>query len=83
MGRNRPRYTGIVHDLRGQNNGAAKLTDDDVRGIRRLYRRGWMQREIADLYEIAQSNVSYIVRHERWAHLDPREDAPERPQGHR
>lgn len=54
---------------RGQRCGTSKLTDDDVRSIRRL--SGTLfQREIGDLFGITQSAVSSILSRRIWAWLD-------------
>lgn len=54
---------------RGKDNGMAKLTDADVRTIRRLYEAGMAQRTIAEQFGIIQSNVSAIVRRRTWKHV--------------
>jgi hypothetical protein len=54
--------------LRGSDNPAAKLTPEDVDGIRFLYSTGRYSQDIIGwLYGIAQSQVSEIVRRESWA----------------
>jgi HNH endonuclease len=49
----------------------AKLTDSDVRRIRRNY---WVFdtpiRELADHYRVTYQNIRRIVRRETWRHLD-------------
>lgn len=55
--------------VRGEQNGHAKLTEGDVLKIRSLYREGWLQREIADLFEVSVETVSGIVRGRRWKHV--------------
>ena len=60
----------IARHLHGERNGKAKLTDDDVREIRRLYdEEGWIQREIGEAYGIHQVQVSAIVRRVAWPHV--------------
>lgn len=51
---------------RGQANGNADLTEDQVRGVRRRAAAGESQRSIANSLGIQQSTVSKIVRRERW-----------------
>lgn len=47
-----------------------KLTEEQVRDIRRLYSAGkLMQREIAQQYGISRSNVSLIVNRKAWSHV--------------
>ena len=47
-----------------------RLTDDEVRSIRRRYAAGEKQQDIADSLGIKQWTVSTIVRRQRWAHVD-------------
>jgi transposase len=57
---------------RGARHPNARLTDDDVREIRKLWDNGNgpYQREIAERFGIAASEVSAIVNRRRWAHVD-------------
>jgi hypothetical protein len=50
----------------GDQNGMAKLTDDDIRAIRSA--KG-SQSEIAAAFGICQQNVSQIKRGKRWKHV--------------
>lgn len=65
--------TGVPRNFRprrGEQSGTAKLTEDDVREIRRAYAAGeGSQRAIADWFGIEQTAVSQIVRRVRWAHV--------------
>ena len=54
---------------RGERQGSAKLTQSDVRSIRKLARKGKTQQEIADLFKIDRSNVSIIVLRKGWRHV--------------
>lgn len=56
--------------LRGSSNGAAKLTDDDVRNIRKLAADGVKQHEIAKRFNVAQGHISAIVTRSKWAHIE-------------
>lgn len=60
---------GRAADNRGENSGNTKLTDSDVREIRRLYAGGWLQLEIAGDFGIKQTTVSAIIRRETWKHI--------------
>jgi IS30 family transposase len=55
---------------KGEHNGRAKLSIDDVREIRRLASEGWLQRQIADRFGIAQVTVSGIINRRLWTHID-------------
>jgi DNA invertase Pin-like site-specific DNA recombinase len=58
------------HPSRGSTNGQAKLTEDDVREIRRLYATGnFTQRELALEFGIARSAIGKIVRRQAWKHV--------------
>lgn len=54
---------------KGTDNPRAKLTDDDVRTIRRLSHSGMAQKTIAKQFGINQANVSMIVTRQTWKHV--------------
>lgn len=55
--------------LRGEHNPTAKLTWDEVRSIRKEYATGnYLQREIADMFNVALATVNQIVNYRRWQH---------------
>lgn len=54
---------------RGEASVAAKLREEDIYTIRRMYREGHLQREIAGVFSISQRHVSDIVRGKTWTHL--------------
>lgn len=60
---------GRAHVTSGESHPNAKLTDDDVRDIRRLAASGQTQRRIAHTFGVNPSAVSAIVRRARWAHV--------------
>lgn len=53
----------------GEKNGQARLTEEDVKKIYRLYAGGMLQREIGDIYGVSQTAVGLIVRGLRWSRL--------------
>lgn len=53
--------------VRGERHGQARLTLNDVEEIKRRYAGGELQRVIASDYGVRQTQVSRIVRGERWA----------------
>lgn len=58
---------------RGETHPRAKLTDEQVREIRRRYTGGWgEQTQLAKEYGVSQMLISQIVRGDIWSHLDPR-----------
>lgn len=53
----------------GENNPSAKLTEADVLDIRKWYKEGMKQREIAKIKSIACQSVSGIVNYKKWKHV--------------
>lgn len=47
----------------------SKLTDDDIKAIRRLLDEGWTQTKIATKFGVFQTMVSHIKLGRRWGHL--------------
>lgn len=59
--------------VKGEKHYSAKITEDDVREIRRL--AGTVKvKDLAERYGIAGSNVSAIVRRKTWKHVVDLED---------
>lgn len=55
--------------LKGEASGHSKLTEDDVRVIRRRYSLGESQQAIADDYGVNQTLIGFIVRGVAWKHV--------------
>jgi hypothetical protein len=54
----------------GSRNGMSRLSDDDVREIRRRYESGGvLQETLAEEYGVRVSAISRIVRYVRWKHV--------------
>jgi hypothetical protein len=67
-GKNNGRNTKPESTRRGTSHGRSKLTEADVRKIRKL--AGTMsQQKIGDLIGTPQTNVSLILRRKAWAHV--------------
>jgi len=62
------RATGLLSVV-GTKNGRAKITENEVREIRRLYAAGARQVDLADAFGIDQTQVSRVVRGESWPHV--------------
>jgi hypothetical protein len=57
--------------LRGQSHPSAKLTDEQVIQIRRLWKMGHRNvRVIARNNKVSPANILRIVRNETWTHLN-------------
>lgn len=55
---------------RGARQHQAKLTDEDVREIRRMAAAGCLQVQMMERFKISQPTVSEIVNRRKWAWLD-------------
>lgn len=54
---------------RGENHRASKLTEDQVKEIRRLYGEGRLQKELARLFRVHIMTISDVVRGKQWKRL--------------
>ncbi len=54
---------------KGERAGLAKLTNQDVRRIRKLYATGRTQYELAEQFDVGQSTISSITRRQTWTHI--------------
>lgn len=59
----------LYQPARGESSGAAKLTESDVREIRRLAESGVMHKDIAVLFCVERQAVTKIASRQRWAHI--------------
>jgi hypothetical protein len=57
-------------DNRGENHPHAKLTETDVRSIKKLLNTGWIQKDIAKIFGVTDTCISRIKCGKGWAHLD-------------
>ncbi len=53
----------------GSKNTQAKLTDKKIKTIRTLHAQGWTQDRLAKTFNVAQGQISRIVRGLAWAHI--------------
>lgn len=64
-------YRSHGRSLRGAANHAAKLTEDAVREIRRLYATGaFTQKGLGGRFGVSQPMIGMIVRREKWEQVD-------------
>lgn len=61
---------GRARGVRGAQHHSAKLTEADVREIRRRAHGGELQRTLAEEFGIVQPSVSEIVLRKTWKHVD-------------
>jgi hypothetical protein len=61
---------GTWKDHRGESMGSAKLTEDDVKHIRRLWENGMQQKEIAPMFGVSPVRISLIVNRKSWKHVE-------------
>lgn len=54
---------------RGEQAGFVKLTETQVKSIRRLVAKGFTQREVARRFNVSNENVSLIIRRRTWRHV--------------
>lgn len=60
---------------KGENNPASKLTEDKVREIKILLKEGkHSQKQIAEMYNIGTTQISYIKKGKSWSHVKLEEE---------
>lgn len=65
----RGRHPGSPRGRVGENHPNAKLSEDDVRTIRRLASAGVTQQALANRFGVTQTNISWVVRRKSWGHI--------------
>jgi HNH endonuclease len=61
---------GLVPALLGEDNGASKLTEKEVKTIRSRYIPGIVRQvDLAAEFDVSQRTISLIVRREKWTHV--------------
>ena len=56
--------------LRGEGNPRCKLSESDIRDMRKLRNEGKTCRELSELYDITPDSVYQIVTKRRWKHIE-------------
>ncbi len=71
-GKGIPTYHPIAVDLvRGSSNGNSKLSEDEVKSIRAIYKIGNITyRRLAKRYDVEKTTICKIINRKLWAHLD-------------
>lgn len=62
------KYPGLV---KGEKNPAAKLTEEKVARIKRLYSEGKTLTELGKAYGVTLQNIWLIVNKKKWAYVEP------------
>lgn len=62
--------TGLMVGRKGTKHHNAKLTEDDVREIKRLAKSGMLRRDIAKRFGIAKNHITRITTGTRWGHIE-------------
>lgn len=60
---------GRLYNRTGSKNGCSKLTEDDVREIRRLKAEGVKQVRLAERFGVSTVAISLIVLRKKWVHV--------------
>lgn len=53
----------------GENNFNAKLTKTDIKEIRKLYKVGFVTRELAEIFDVSKNSISNILNQVTWKHI--------------
>ena len=53
----------------GENHPKAKLTNEQVRTIRELFKQGFSTNVIARNFKVSKWNISEIVKRQTWTHI--------------
>ena len=59
----------LLNPQKGTDNGHARLSEENVREIRRLIEEGYSQRFIANQFNVAQSLITHINKGRIWTHV--------------
>ncbi len=54
---------------RGEQHSKAKMTEEGVREMRRLHRKGFGYRRLARAFGVSMSTAQQIIRRRTWAHV--------------
>lgn len=56
-------------NLQGEKHPLSKLTDQDVKQIRKLQSEGALHRELAKQFNVTKGTIGFIIRQETWTHI--------------
>lgn len=69
-GKNNGAFTHPELRPKGERNGQSKLTEAQVREIRRLHGEGMGYRRLGQMFEVQRNTIRYIIIGRTWAHVD-------------
>lgn len=55
--------------VQGENSSSSKLSEEDVKSIRKRRRNGEKQAKLANEYSVSKMTISLICRHLRWSNI--------------
>jgi hypothetical protein len=53
----------------GEKNPKAKLTEEEVIEIRKLYSEGWIYYELAYVFNVSEKTIDDIIKRRTWRHI--------------
>lgn len=62
--------SGLRVGPRGEKNGRAKLTEDNVRAIKVLLEQGLSYQKIANKYDVSKGTIAHIAKGRKWTHIN-------------
>jgi hypothetical protein len=69
-----------MNERRGEQNGRAKLTDDQARQIYKLaWEEVWTQQHIGEMFGVGRPMVAHIKYRRSWKHLWEEEEESDKP----
>lgn len=60
---------GLINTSKGENHWNSKLSVEDIKEIKNLYKFGLTQKLISEIFHVGSQHISRIVRNETWTHL--------------
>lgn len=65
----RARFANKHRIVRGEENGQSKLSENNIRDIFKLHKRGTSQNELSKIFGCHQTNIHYILSGKTWRHV--------------
>lgn len=69
LGTHRADKRGLRKYVSGEKHGKSKLTDEEVRKIRKMKNEGYTLKKLGDLFSTHYSNIGYIVNFQTRKHV--------------